>query len=266
MELNAELDELLSDDPTLDITPMDTPTPEPPLVPDTPVEPVVETLPEPPPLEPVLIEDFSVRERALLQQIEDLRAATAPTVGSPTTDTGLPAAEITPPAAATAHDFLAGVDIDEVLSSADGLNKLLQNVYNKSLEDARKLAAEQILRNLPEVVTGYVNQHIQLTETVNDFYRQNPDLAQVKRTVAAVANEVAAGNPGFKLDEVFAEAAKRTRQMLGLRAGTTTPAPTIPVRRSNGATIPPARSAAGRGRATLPALEGIAAEIADLLT
>jgi uncharacterized phage infection (PIP) family protein YhgE len=113
------------------------------------------------------------------------------------------------------HSYLSDTDdVDEVLSTRDGLNKLLNQVHQRAMQQASHVAAERILRSLPETVSQYVTQHMRMAEAVKTFYDTNPDLTQVKRTVAQVANEVAAEKPEFTHEQVFAETATRVRRML----------------------------------------------------
>jgi len=79
-------------------------------------------------------------------------------------------------------------------------------------------------------------------------------------TVGAIANEVSQENPNLTLDEVFVEAAKRTREVLGLPA-----APATPAARTERPNLPQRRSPGNRRNGT-NVLTGVAKEIDDLLT
>jgi hypothetical protein len=183
-----------------------------------PSEPVIErgveptTAPTVPSLEEVVDNSsLTPRERILMERLEQLTERTLnmgpPTASSVETPAVVPAVE---------HNFLEGVDLDEAFSTPENFNKVLQVVYAKALEDARANISAHIMSTLPEIVTQRVTQHVSMQERVSTFYADNPDLAEVKRTVAGVANEIATENPQLTLDAVFAEAASRTRRILHL--------------------------------------------------
>jgi hypothetical protein len=114
--------------------------------------------------------------------------------------------------------------LDDILDSPEKFNQLLVEVYNMGVERARDASVQKVLTSIPQLVTQYVGRHAAMQGMVNDFYAKNPDLAGVKKTVAAVANEVAAENPGQKVDWVFSETAKRTRKVLGMKETAGVPA------------------------------------------
>jgi hypothetical protein len=127
------------------------------------------------------------------------------------------------------------------------------------LQESIKLAQENWQTAAPDVVREHVTQHMTMRELVDNFYAENSDLANVRKTVGAIANEISQENPNLTLDEVFAEAAKRTRETLGLPAAGTVqqqnaPKPNLPQRRQP-----------GNRRNGTPQLTGMAKEIDDLL-
>ena len=196
------------------------------------------------------------REKVLLAELEkvtDVKPVSSTEIESATVN------DSTQP-----YDFLANVDIDEVLSTTDGLNTLLNSVYNKAMSDASKLTAEQIMRSLPQVVTTYVQQHIAYRETVQDFYRENPDLVGVKKTLARVANEVTSEKPELTLDQVFTEAATRTRKLLGLRKSGLVTTQKEEHAKVAEKTKKPA-FVQSKGRPKVGKLDGLAAEIDELI-
>lgn len=181
---------------------------------EEPVIPVVaETVPvvEEPVIPPMEIPtEFSAREQALLQYIESLSdklrttGVTIPDSVTPTTDTS------------QVPNFLEGTDLDEAFGSVEGFNKILASVYQRAVEDTRKALLPDIDRRLSTQVVEQVQQQNSLREQVDGFFAENPDLAVMRKTVAAVATEVAKEKPDLTLPEVFAESALRTRQMLHL--------------------------------------------------
>lgn len=244
-----------------------------PNVPDTeepllPEEPIEEPKPEVPdePSDPEVNEEeiaafdegsLTPREKMLLDRLEkitgerlDLTKVSGPTE---------PEVEPTTVPEAATHNFLEGLDIDEVLSSSENLNKLLLMVHGRALQEAQKLAAENIMRSLPQVISNFVTQHITMKQTVEDFYKTNSDLSHVKKTVAAVANEVQAENPDFSLDQIFDVTAKKVRQMLNLKGPPANG--TNPVRQNKNPGFVPGQ----KGRVKVPELQGIAREINELI-
>lgn len=114
-------------------------------------------------------------------------------------------------------NFLEGVDLDSLYENPEVLNEVLARVHGAATEHGARMAAERVLRQVPELVVGYVSRHTAMTNMVNDFYRENPDLTNVKQTVAAVANDLHAKNPDWDADKIFQETANETRKLLGLK-------------------------------------------------
>jgi hypothetical protein len=161
------------------------------------------------------------------------------------------------------HNFLDGLDMDEVLSSSDGLNTLLLAVYNKAIQEASRMSAENIMRGLPSTMSSYFNQQLTMRELVTKFYESNSDLAGMKKTVAMVANEVANENPELTAEQVFEETGKRARKLLGVAE---IPPKTTAVNGREKPTLHSNRSNGARQRVTVPELDGLAKEIHDLIT
>ena len=195
-------------------------------------------------------EEYSARERALLDRIEQLTSQAYQGQQTKTADTSAFSPQ--------EHNFLDGLDIDEVLSSGENLNKLLLAVYNKGLEQSIQMNQQNWSATAPDLVREHVAQHMSMRELVDSFYETNPDLVSVRKTVGAIANEVSQENSELTIEEVFAEAAKRTREALGLPA---TPPERSDVQKPN---LPQRRQPGNRRNGT-PTLTGVAKEIDDLL-
>jgi hypothetical protein len=204
-------------------------------------------------------EELTPREKALIARLE------AVTGSKFTPDVQQTSSEQTVEAVVNKiEDFIGeDVDIDDVLTK-DGLNTLLVKVYSRALDQAKTLAAEQILQSLPQTISTYVTQHTAQQAIVQNFYTNNPDLANVKRTLAAVANEVAAENPSYTLDQVFENAATKTRVRLGLKK----PADDVVSTKSelSAKSVRPAfvNQRGTNSRVRVPELSGLAKEIADM--
>jgi len=208
-------------------------------------------------LEELDFESLSPREKALIARLEEVTGERIAL-----SQNGAPPSEPEPTPSGD-HNFLEGLDIDDVLQSPEDLNNLLNKVYTRALNDAKTLAAEQIMSTLPRTIATHYAQQTAQTKLVENFYNENKDLAYVKKTVAAVANDIATNHPDYTLDQVFNEAATRTRKMLGLRKTspqmentppTTTQRPAFAGQRSSG------------NRVRVPELTGIAAEVSELIS
>lgn len=195
-------------------------------------------------------EEYTPRERALLDRIEKLTGQSYEGQRSESANIE--------PFAAQEYNFLDGLDIDEVLSSGENLNKLLLAVYNRGLQESIRMSQESWQTAAPNVVKEHITQHMTMRELVDNFYADNSDLVNVRKTVGAIANEISQENPNLTLDEVFAEAAKRTRETLGL--------PALEQRQTqpNKPNLPQRRQPGNRRNGSVT-LTGVAKEIDDLL-
>ena len=189
-------------------------------------------------------EELTPRERLLLERLEQV-------TGERLERTPVQSADVP---TIKEHNFLEGADLDEVLSTPENFNKLLMKVYQLGVQESR----EHSLRFVDDRITQKVTSHTAMVEAVRDFYDSNPDLRAVKRTVAAVADEITASEPTLPLDDVFSKAATKTRELLGLRK---------PEGNLNGVSKPSfVRSTHSRQSGSRePQLQGIVKEIDDLL-
>ena len=195
------------------------------------------------------------REKILMERLDRITgenlSLTVPKMAGPSTP-------VVP--AATVRNFMEGLDINDVLATSENLNSLLATVYNEAMVEASKLSAEQILQNLPSIMSTYVTQHMTMTKLVEDFYSANPDLQQVKQTVATVANKIAAEHPEFTPEQVFEASAVETRSILRIKGITpTSPAPT----KTRPALAPLSN---GRVRERAPVLTSMEKDVLDLIT
>jgi len=94
---------------------------------------------------------------------------------------------------------------------------VLANVYQKAQEAAVNQSVQRTLQSVPELVVGYITRHTAMNRMVDEFYKEHPDLSNVKQTVAAVANDLHSKNPDWGVDQVFAKTAEETRKLLGLK-------------------------------------------------
>jgi len=114
-------------------------------------------------------------------------------------------------------DFLKDLDLDEVLSSSENLNRLLLAVYNRGVSESMRRASDNVLGSVQDLVSRYVREQLTMTEMVREFYDTNPDLRPFRRTVAAYAKDISKENPELKPQEVFAQTATKIRTALKLK-------------------------------------------------
>lgn len=183
-------------------------TPEPAEPTDTPAEPVVApteapTEPTPAPEDP---QAEIARLRALLEESNSklLNKTSAPAA---------PAQQQAPTAAPQMLAFLPdGVDLEDIITDKAALNQVMNAVYQKAVADG----AQQVLLSLPQIVSAQVQQQAALKSSVDTFYTKYPHLAEFKRTVAAVATEIASEHPEWAVEQVFDAAAVKASEVIGL--------------------------------------------------
>lgn len=109
-------------------------------------------------------------------------------------------------------DFLKDYDFDEVRDDPEKFKKFMFDVANY----VKKQTEESVYKNLPQTVSSIAGQQIELRQTAQNFYNENPELAEVKPFVAKITNQVASENPQWDMQKVLAEVAKRSYKSLGL--------------------------------------------------
>lgn len=109
-------------------------------------------------------------------------------------------------------------DLDDILEDSAKLNELLNLVLQKAVELSVPAVHQRTLQSIPSVVHEYSKRRGAVNEIVGAFYNKNEDLVPFKKAVAVAANAVHSENPDWDYEAVFNEAAKRTRQSLGLKA------------------------------------------------
>ncbi len=121
----------------------------------------------------------------------------------------------TPQAEGDVPDYVGGLDLDSLALDPQVLNGVLHNV----VQTAVNKAVEKMLVNIPSVVQTQVKQQKTLNDAVSDFYNANEDLIPAKKVVAMFTNEVVAEHPDYSLEKVLEEAARKTRETLGIVKG-----------------------------------------------
>jgi len=116
------------------------------------------------------------------------------------------------------QDFLGDVDLEDVINDKAAFNKILNTVYSKGVDDARRMASERVLTTIPDIVRHNFEVVKTLSEASEKFYSDNKDLIPFKKVVAEVFEEVYAANPDKPYNELVKSVAPEARKRLGLKA------------------------------------------------
>jgi hypothetical protein len=200
-----------------------------------PVAPVPPVVPEPPPVDP---RDTTIAQ--LQGTIEELRKMVEAVAAGKQ-----PATPVAPvePTAPEVHKFLEkDDDLDEALKSVDNFNAMLSGVMVKSQEG--------MLAALPQIVMTLADQVVTRKIAVTEFFNANKDLVGSRAYVGTVANELAAANPDWTMEQVIEKLAPEVRSRLKLGTG---PGPVIPPAAPPPSADPPASPAFAGGSHARPA-------------
>jgi len=162
------------------------------------------------------LEDLRAREKKLLDRIEELTLVQPLGTVAPVVKKEIPAEEL-PKLEITAENFIGDLTVDDLVDNKEKFNAVLSAVYAKAVESSNRQVYEKVLLAIPEIVLGHLQRNTVVKGMVDTFYDTNADLVPVKRTVAAVANELHAQNPDWTIEQVFKEAAPKTREILGMK-------------------------------------------------
>jgi hypothetical protein len=119
-----------------------------------------------------------------------------------------------PKSVETLETVLSGLDLDKVMESKESFVGFLQK-YGKVIQDetARRLEA-----SFPDAIDSRIS-HAQSQESIHrEFYKEHPELKEVKSYVAQVAQQVYSENPTCTVPQVMTEAAKRAKKALGIKS------------------------------------------------
>ena len=114
------------------------------------------------------------------------------------------------------QDFIGDLDLDDLTRDKAALNKILNSVYSKGVNDSKRIATEGVLNTIPDIVKHNLTLLTTLKEASDNFYNDNKDLVPFKRVVAAVFEEIAAKNPDKKYSELMNLTAPEARKRLEL--------------------------------------------------
>ena len=233
--------------PATEPEPVEEPAPEPEVEPEKP-----ETESEEEPVGQINYDEMTPREKALFDQLQKVTGENL-LLTKPKQDE--PAQVSAEKVVEALFNYLEGQDVDEVFSTAENINKLLNAVGARVEERAVLRAQEAIMKNLTGVFTQHMNRQMQMREDANQWFNANPDMKQCERLLVSLANEIGNEKPELTVRQVLDESAKRIRTMMKIRNGTTP-------KTSKPAFVGAQR---GGGRVKVPELQGRERDISDLL-
>jgi len=149
----------------------------------------------------------------LQKPVAEVKPTTPPTTPSSSTPTPTPSQ--------APVDIFEGMPYEDVVSSPDKFRKVIMNAVNL----AQQSAYTNILRALPVTVTQLVQQSVNSHKLVDEFFKENNDLVNVRQYVGTTINTIASEHPDWEVQKVFEEAATRTRKALGLQSKGKSPKP-----------------------------------------
>jgi hypothetical protein len=197
-------------EPVVPVEPIDPAMPVAPVAPVDPVAPVAPVVPAVDPRDATITQLQGTIEE-LRKMVEAVAAQRAPAT---------PAAPAEP-VAPEVHKFLAkDEDLDEALKSVDNFNAMLSGVVVKSQEG--------MLAALPQIVMALADQVVTRKIAVTEFFNANKDLVGSRAYVGTVANELAAANPDWTMEQVIEKLAPEVRNRLRLGVDPAIPAQPVP--------------------------------------
>lgn len=105
------------------------------------------------------------------------------------------------------------INLDDIIDSEENFKEF----FTKFASAIRTSTTENVLKMIPEVTGKFIIQKEAMNKVRDNFYSNHPELANVKQYVANVANTVSAEHPDWTVPDVLEEAAKRTKDALGLK-------------------------------------------------
>ena len=113
-------------------------------------------------------------------------------------------------------DFVGDLDMDDVASDSAILNQILNKVMKHGIEVGKELNKGYSASDLSQVVATQVSQFSQNQIMIDQFYKDNSDLVNVKQVVKACATQIASESPDKGLEDILKIAAVNTRKTLGI--------------------------------------------------
>lgn len=120
-----------------------------------------------------------------------------------------------------AEDFIGDLDMDDVSSDPKVFNKILLSVIKKAVELSDQKSSKRLENAVPLAVKTQVKQYTGTKDAIDEFYKNNPDLSNVRKVVKACASQIVDENPEMKWENILNKAAEKTRQTLGIEKQST---------------------------------------------
>jgi len=114
-------------------------------------------------------------------------------------------------------DFIGDLDMDDVASDPKVLNTILNKVLQKGVELGKSLTTDQTNLNIPQMVRDQVTHVASFKDMIDEFYKENSDLSNVRAVVKACASQIIGENPKMLWTDVLNKAAESTRKTLGFK-------------------------------------------------
>lgn len=108
--------------------------------------------------------------------------------------------------------FPEGVEFEDIVNDKSTFERFMRDVLSRY--EVSRVRRDTLVA--PQLVSRQVQYFMNLNEAVRTFYDANKDLANVKPLVGAFTNKIVAEHPDWSLPQVMEEAAKSTRQAIGL--------------------------------------------------
>lgn len=118
----------------------------------------------------------------------------------------------------TEQDFIGDEDPEELIADPKKLNKLLNSIYVKAVQDARTVISEKVLLSIPNIVKKNLDIMTTLKTLSEKFYTDNSDLEAYKPVVAKVYEELSSKSPAKTIEEIMKDVGPEVRKRLNLKA------------------------------------------------
>jgi len=109
------------------------------------------------------------------------------------------------------------MDIESVITRQEyeSLGRLSYDGFKVYTAKIVKLAVEEALKALPAVMSHLSQQAAYLRELSDEFYKNNPELANHKPLVSQIIERTEAANPGMAYKDVLSKASSEAKLHLG---------------------------------------------------
>lgn len=109
-----------------------------------------------------------------------------------------------------ASEILTEDEYDDMMQTREGANKALNKVAQQ--------ATEFVLKNQVGYVQTLVKNQVAQTLAVRDFFKENPDLLEHRKSVASAYNMLKSESPEASIEQIFAKLPATVRALKGIKA------------------------------------------------